>query len=208
VAATRTDYQRESDLPLINAWYLQGKTQFWIAEELAKLRPYEVSRQTISNDLKAIRKRWLNNTNIPRDQHAIKELARIDLLEETYWAAYLRSLEKAEITTKRVKDSGQAKSYDASTRVEERDGNPAYLAGVERCIKLRMDLLGLNAPVKSEDTIRIIDEAAVNADLRRRVQAGELSYEELLYATDNDTSLANALFAGAAHRVSTDKDET
>lgn len=58
---------------------------------------------------------------------------------------------------------------------------------------------------KTDNTLRIIDESAVIADLRRRVEAGELTREELLYATENDTTLADELFKGAAHRVSTGK---
>lgn len=70
------------------------------------------------------------------------------------------------------------------------------------------NMLGLYAPQKSDNTIHIIDESAVIADLRRRVEAGELTREELLYATDNNTTLADELFRGAAHRVSTGKDTT
>lgn len=53
---------------------------------------------------------------------------------------------------------------------------------------------------------QIIDMDTVKADLRRRVEAGELNREQLLLVTDNDFSLADELFRGAANRVSTGKD--
>lgn len=214
---TRKPHQREADLPVINAWYLQGKSQYWIADELAKIRPYEVSRVTITNDLKEIRKRWRDETNLPIDEHVIKELARIDYLEQTYWREYEQSREPRKITAKSAKSKpgkpdakGNATSQveqTGSERTEEREGNPAFLQGVERCIKLRCDLLGLNAPQKRDDTLRIIDESTVLADLRRRVEAGELTREQVLKVTDNDITLADELFRGAANRVSTGKDK-
>jgi hypothetical protein len=171
---TRKPHQREEDLPLINAWYLQGKSQQWIADELARNREYEITRQSISNDLKEIQKRWQANTLIPLDQHKVKELARIDLLEQTYWSAWEKSLETAKTTSTKVKDlpasskdKPGSKQYEASTRNEERDGNPSFLAGVERCITLRCKLLGLEAPVKSEDNLTIKWEIVREDDDRR-----------------------------------------
>lgn len=149
---TRTKFQREHDLEKISALYLQGWSQQRIADYLKQERDYEVSRQTISNDLKEVNRRWRESTTIPLDEHKQKELARIDLLEQTYWSAWEKSLETAEHTTQRTKDTGNGKQYDASIRKEERDGNPAFLAGVERCIKMRMDLLGLEAPKRQEVT--------------------------------------------------------
>jgi hypothetical protein len=160
--ATRTKFQRERDLEEISTLYLQGWSQMRIAEKLNSDRDYAITQQTISNDLKEVNRRWRENTVIPIDDHKQKELARIDLLEQTYWSAWDKSLETAKTTSTKVKDlpaSGKdkpgSKQYEASTRNEERDGNPAFLAGVERCIKMRMDLLGLNAPVKSEDSMTI-----------------------------------------------------
>lgn len=85
MAKTRKDFQREADLPLIERWYLQGHSQQWIASNLAEMRDYQVSQQTISNDLALIKWRWQDNTRLALDTHKAKELARIDLLEREYW---------------------------------------------------------------------------------------------------------------------------
>lgn len=169
MAATRTKFQREHDLEYVSNLYLQGWSQQRIAEKLASERDYEVSRVTIGNDLKEVNRRWQQNTNIPLDEHKIKELARIDKLEAHYWEEYFASKEKRTIKTKSgnskstaVKKGKDGKEIEisppsqviqaTSERIEEREGNPAFLQGVERCIKLRCDLLGLNAPEKKEVT--------------------------------------------------------
>lgn len=217
MAATRTKHQREADLDQINIWTLQGKTLRQCAAELAQIRDYEVSHVTIKHDLDTIATRWREGTNLDLDSHKAKELARIDLLEQTYWKAWEQSLEQAETTTTRQKDTpvtrkskdGQSvtvtnKQYEASLRKEERDGNPAYLVGVERCIKMRVDLLGLNAPTKSDTTVRVIDMTAVEAEITRQIEAGQLTREKLLEMvkkTGQDESLADKLFAGARTRI-------
>jgi hypothetical protein len=198
MAATRTKFQRERDLEYISNLYLQGMTQQRIADKLASERDYEVSRVTITNDLKEVNRRWRLNTVIPIDEHKIKELARIDHLEQVYWSAWEKSCETVNINTRQTRsgeatkitdvtippgmDAKEAKPKDVrhksrsvapgeqiseTSRTEERDGNPAFLAGVERCIKMRMDLLGLNAPTKSEDTVTIQWEIVREDDNQR-----------------------------------------
>lgn len=167
MAATRTKFQREHDLEFISNLYLQGWTQQRIAERLASERDYEVSRVTIANDLKEVARRWQQNTTLPIDDHKVKELARIDLLEQTYWQSWEKSCEAQEAVNQRsvtVDEKNAKKRYDVSSRkhlpardketgdVITQPGNPAFLAGVERCIKMRMDLLGLEAPKRQEHT--------------------------------------------------------
>lgn len=210
---TRKPFQRERDLDFTASLYLQGWSQFRIAEKLAAERDYEVSRQTISNDLKAIQERWRQNTAMNLDDHRARELAKIDALEAEYHEQYQRSKEPRTINSKSAKSkpgSGKDKpatvEQSASERIEQREGNPAYLQGVERCIAMRVKLLGLNAPEKSDTTLRIIDMAAVQAELRRKIEAGEMNYEQALLVTDHDTTLVDELFKGVASRVSVSKD--
>lgn len=207
MAATRTKFQRERDLEYISNLYLQGWSQQRIAEKLASERDYEVSRVTIGNDLKEVNRRWQENTNIPIDQHRLKELARIDLLEQTYWTQWIASLEDRTIKTKSGKSQflatkkkngdvettpQQQVNQTSSERTETREGNPAFLQGVERCIKLRCDLLGLNAPlkVKQEDwRTQAIED----------IKAGRIDYKTLSAAFDDN--LAMQLFAAAGKPV-------
>jgi len=210
----RSFHQREADLELINAWYLQGKSQRQIAEELGALRNelgYEVSHQTISNDLAELRKRWQVTARTTRDKHIAQELARIDRLEAEYWKQYFDSMGEIVTITEhertvtpddekppKPKASNQATESaaipldiqrDVTKRREFHTGNPAYMAGIERCIQLRVSLLGLNAPTKRTE---VPWELQAVEDIR----AGLLDYETLVDAFD-DPALVDNLFAKA-----------
>lgn len=94
-----------------------------IQPEIAEL--LGISRAMVAYDLKAIQEQWRGDTVRDLDADKAWELAKIDELERTYWAIW------------------------ESSR-ETRDGNPAYLGGVLKCIQRRAKLLGLDAPAKRE----------------------------------------------------------
>ena len=57
---------------------LEGLTQTRIAKEITRLRCYSVSQQTITNDLKAVRDEWLNQSIDNYEQTRLIELSRLD----------------------------------------------------------------------------------------------------------------------------------
>lgn len=148
-------------------------------------RQLNCDAKTAHSDFQEVMRRVIEDNNGTAQEYRELDLARIDRL--------LQSL--APLVYPPTKSGEPAK--------------PPSLLAVDRYLRAlqhRANLLGLNAPQKSDNTLRIIDESAVIADMRRRVEAGELTREELLYATDNNTSLADEFFRGAANRVSTGKD--
>jgi hypothetical protein len=199
----RTEHEREADLEVINRWYLQGLSMREIAERLTTElhRPYEISYITVSKDLKTIRERWQKSTALALDEHRAKELAKIDTLEAEYWSEYFLSKAEQESTVNRAgldtRTGRQVSSYE--TRRVKKTGNPAYLQGIERCIGMRIKLLGLNAPERVEIAWR---EKAV-----QDIRAGLVSYGALTEQFDED--LANELFriAGKPIVVSTDGED-
>lgn len=123
----------------VAAMYLQGLTQYEIAER------EKINQGNVSRDLQAVRKAWQSSAIRDYDEDVNRELDRIDLLERTYWDAWQRSLsERTRSRTKRR--TGAQPSDEASVEREQRDGNPAYLAGVLSCIEKRCKILGLDAP--------------------------------------------------------------
>lgn len=138
----RHPVQREKDLRELANRYLKGKTQAEIAVELG------VSQQAISDDLKLLQKRWQAASLMDLDEAKARELAKIDELERVYWAEWLVSKQEKQVT-QTAKKAGRA---EAMVRKETRDGNPAYLAGVQWCIDRRCKLLGLDAPERTELT--------------------------------------------------------
>lgn len=148
-APKRSKVQRENDLRFTASLYLRGKSQQDIANELSNSRPYTISQQQISVDLKAIYARWRQSSLVDFDEKKNKEIAKVDELERTYWQAWEDSRTEKQITsTKRT--TGETVKDEASIRKERSVGNPAFLAGVQWCISKRCEILGLNAPTKME----------------------------------------------------------
>jgi hypothetical protein len=146
----RTKFERESHLEQVTEMYLRGKFQSEIAVAL------KISQPQVSYDVAIIQKRWRKSSLVNWDKARAKELERIDSLEREYWAAWEAS--KTERTKTRQETDGTLDKNKkltvkkASTEKEQRDGNPAFLAGVIACIDRRCKLLGLDAPTKSELT--------------------------------------------------------
>lgn len=141
----RTRIQREADLVRISELYLRGKRQADIAEMLS------ISRQQVGYDLAEIQRRWSEQTTFNLDAAKQRELARIDLLERTYWDAWERSCGEKVKTRESTNDVGIGQ---VGLEKELLPGNPAFLGGVQWCIETRCKLLGLNAPVRTELTGR------------------------------------------------------
>jgi hypothetical protein len=149
--------------------YLQGWSQSRIAAE------FSVQQQMISKDLHAIRALWRKSLIRNFDDAKSQELAKIDAVEVEYWAAWMRSQAPEETTNTEQDNMGKSK---AAIRRIGQVGDPRFLEGVERCIKKRCELLGLNAPERKEISgigglplqteIRVANEgiAALLADLR------------------------------------------
>ena len=81
-AKKRTPIQIEDDRRETASLYLQGKTQQAIAERLG------MTRQMVGYDLKAIQRRWRQDTARDLDEDKAKELAKLDELERTHWQAW------------------------------------------------------------------------------------------------------------------------
>lgn len=144
----------------VSEMYLRGVYQSEIAAKLG------VDQATISRDLAELRKEWLDRSVNHIDQRKAIELAKIDRLELEYWAAWDRSKENAEVEV--VEQIGSRKKIKSGTgdnketieperikkykRTEGQSGNPAFLAGVLSCIDKRCEILGLNAPKRTDLT--------------------------------------------------------
>jgi predicted XRE-type DNA-binding protein len=174
-ARKRTPFQREEDLVQITRLYLQGRTQRDIAEVVG------VSQGQVNHDLKLIQQRWRESSIVDMNEAKQKELAHIDEVRREYWSAWERS--KSERTKARQESDGKSKDgkpnvVRATMEREQRDGNPAFLAGVMSCIERRCKLLGLDAPVKSELTGK--DGGPIKTEAANKPDLSKLSLDELL----------------------------
>ena len=130
-APRRSKFQIEDNRRDITRLYLRGKTQMEIAQQLG------ISRAMVAYDLAAIQERWRDDTALDLDAAKSRELAKIDELERTYWATWESSLEQKETTTTARTEAGDALRATAQMKKETRDGNPAFLEGVLKCIQRR-----------------------------------------------------------------------
>lgn len=177
-APKRTDFQRENDYVTIAEMYLKGVPQMVIAGKLA------LSQPVISRDIATIKERWSKSSILDFNEAKQRELARIDVLERTYWQAWERSCQIQERKTqrKRVATKAELGFDEASKQSEERDGNPAFLDGVMKCIMQRCAIFGINAAVRiapadwrdeakqlggNPDTIKQLALAAFSASLQQ-----------------------------------------
>ena len=143
----RSDFQREHDYNVITGHYLKGVYQSEIAKILG------LTQGQISQDIKTIQARWRKSTTFNLDEHKAMELAKLDELERTAWDAWEKST--GERTKARQVKSGEA-VMSASMEKEQRDGNPAFLDTVLKCIDRRVKILGIDAPAKIES--RTVDK--------------------------------------------------
>lgn len=137
-ARKRSRFQIEADRVTIQNLYLQGKPQHEIAQVV------EVSREQVKYDLAVIQRRWRTETARNLDEDKARELAKIDHLERTYWQGWERSREQQESSSTSRREGAQGAVLLAMLRKEQRDGNPAFLTGVQWCIDRRCRLLGLD----------------------------------------------------------------
>lgn len=165
----RSDEQREADLALISKLLLRenmSKTE--IAQEISKNRPYQLSTSMVNIDVNLLLSRWRDTYLSDTDILKGRELRRIDELESAYWDSYERSLKGASSVIENItefssedkigmddsnaEETGRVKKATSRKSVSERDGEVRFLNGIQWCINKRCEILGLNAPLKTEMT--------------------------------------------------------
>jgi len=123
--------------------YLQGVTQAEIGQRLG------VSQPQISYDLRTLRNRWLQSSLVNIDEAKARELARVDHLEREYWEAWEKSKNPVKTIASKKVDGQQ---IEKTIQGETGTGDPRYLSGVQWCINKRCEVLGLNAPNRTDVT--------------------------------------------------------
>ena len=127
--------------------YLSGTVQSEIADELA------VNQSTISRDLKALQKAWLESALVDLDEAKARELAKVDNLEREYWTAWERSCEDAETVRQKGAPGAEGIKTESIEKTSKgQAGDPRFLAGVQWCIERRCKIIGIDAPTRSELT--------------------------------------------------------
>lgn len=128
-------------------------------EILQRLGMEHSQRGSIHRDIVAIKKEWRESAIRNFDESVSIELAKLDRLEREHWESWERSKSEKQSTRSarrnRLGVNGTSGGNDefAEVKKEHRDGNPAFLDGVMKCIAKRCELLGLDQPKKVDATI-------------------------------------------------------
>jgi hypothetical protein len=123
--------------------YLRGVMQGDIAKEL------QLSHATVSRDLALLQKEWQTARLYDMNEAKNKELARIDVLERTYWDGWERSKLDAEAETEAISSPGNTVLLHSS---RGQNGDPRFLQGIMTCIERRCSILGIDAPKRADLT--------------------------------------------------------
>lgn len=144
MAKPRSESQRQRDRLKVSALYLQGKTQWEISEIVG------IAQGTVSNDLKAIQKKWIASSLVNIDKVKAEDLAKIDQLEREAWEAWEKSKADKTIKSKKQSNISDGERTELSIRTENMHGDPRYWQGIQWCIEKRIKIFGLDAPEKLE----------------------------------------------------------
>jgi hypothetical protein len=147
----RSTAQLMRDRKKIAELYLKGWLQVDIAEAVG------VDQSTVSRDIMALIEEWKADAKSDIDAFIAHELARISLLEDTYWQAWQRSTENKEVEASKVIEGKDGQRMEAQTRSEGQAGDPRFLQGVQWCIERRCKLLGLDEPERFKGEIKVDD---------------------------------------------------
>lgn len=167
MARPRNKAERLRDRKRAASLYLRGKHQQEIADELG------IDQSTVSRDLSYLHKEWEEAAKEDYGRLRGREIAKTYELERTYWEAWLAS--KSLIT---IRGRGEE---DAIVTQKDTPGDSSFLAGVERCMKMRADLLGLDAP----KAVAIVDEDFDQEAWAKRRNARHAAALEALEEAEN-----------------------
>ena len=107
---------------------------------------------TIGEDVAFLDASWRAKAASDTSEWGARELAGLDEAEREAWAAWHRGIGKKQQTFSERKDGAgkQEGGSKASVRTDDINGDPRYLSVILECQQRRAQLLGLDAPTRSE----------------------------------------------------------
>lgn len=156
MSGKRNSVQLARDRKLASDLAAAGYNQFDIADrinELAEERGenYTITRSTIENDLRILRKEYLNQATDTVETIIGTELMRLDRIVYELLRAWERSKNPRQIKQTRIKgNQGKKKkrkgakddvAVEQLERTEGRDGNPRFLEAAIRAIAMKITVL-------------------------------------------------------------------
>lgn len=147
----RTEKQALDDYPVISALRGMGKNQTEIAVFLSEVRPYKLTQQTISNDIKKLEKFWEQNAVVKIDQEKGKLKTYYEYMIMEAHKAWERSQEDAVKEREGYNKTQGAYNY---TDTEPQVGDPRFMGEIRALMADYAELFGLK-PAKETPTVEV-----------------------------------------------------
>jgi 6-pyruvoyl-tetrahydropterin synthase len=164
----RSTFQIQRDKVIITQLYLKGYSQVEVAAKLQEetKEKYLLTQSQISQEIKKILEEWQETYLSEIDAWKWKELSKLDNLERVCWEAYEES--KQPRTIKQTNFSGalgtplegmptpkgkNPLAFSGETSITNHGGDVRFLAEIRFICKQRIELLGLNSPIKVDATV-------------------------------------------------------
>ncbi|MFO0940096.1 MAG: hypothetical protein U0930_04950 [Pirellulales bacterium] len=142
---------RAETIAKIAQLYLQGQSLYDISDSLG------ISISTTFRYLDKARADWLAASVETVELIVAKELARIDAIERAAWVGWNRSLLPSKSVTT-MPGKGRSKKPHVITTRQKQNGDPRFLAVVQKCVEQRAKLLRLDrSPEESTDQPGVIE---------------------------------------------------
>ncbi len=175
--------------------YMAGKLQCDIAQE------FEVSQPTISLDLAAVRKEWLEQANAKTEARYAEELAKIDNIERQAWECFeksckdgvhvkLTSLQQLMKQPVGAGKKGKAEapppkaelvtvSQQTEKSVKGQVGDPRFLDRIAWCVETRLKLLGYLKPSDNKTVMNVVNINWDSLQERPMITPGDLLEQKI-----------------------------
>lgn len=188
----RTEGEIVRDRAEITKLYIQGLTQIEISKRLQQITEakYLLSREMIKSEIQVILKEWQEQYVSQLDAWKWKEIAKLDNLESVAWDAYYESKKDKLITqenfsggidqnqdtqdTPTKKKSYSPYAFSGTTKITNHGGDVRFLAEIRFITKQRIELLGLNAPVKHDVKIKSMFDEMTPEELDKWIEENEV----------------------------------
>jgi hypothetical protein len=133
---------------------MEGYNVQQIVVKMQETRKYRVTDSWIYKYIEKMKDEWRLSAQVNIHEVQMKELAKIDNLERTFWEAwYVSWNERKKEYMEQVE--GWREKKVAKIEKEYPLGDVQYLQGVEWCITQRCKIYGLEAPTKTQIDWRV-----------------------------------------------------
>lgn len=136
-APKRSKFARERDLKEEASLYLDGWTMVEIGEKLG------LSGPQVWYDIKAVIRRWQNETTMNIDKHKARELMKLNRLERKYLEGWEQSKLESQRTFAENRQTADGAFTKTAIAKQTTAGDPRFLDGAKDCVRLRAQILSL-----------------------------------------------------------------